>query len=99
LQDPICLRRSDAAADLLLGGPSAVPVLTELLRNDNAQVRAAAAWGLGCAGDRATEAVPALTNLLNDNHPADPAFGTVSEAAARALKRIQAEAGAKARLK
>jgi HEAT repeat protein/beta-glucanase (GH16 family) len=78
------------AAALALGaiGPpaaAAVPALTELLKDEVADVRCSAAWGLGGIGPRAKPAVPALIELLGSDEQ-------LQGFAARALGKIGAEA-------
>ena len=65
-------------------GPEAIPVLTILLKDENSEIRTAAAQGLRM-GPQAKPAIPALTELLQDKTQAS------REAAARALKKIQEE--------
>jgi hypothetical protein len=65
LQDPI-RRKEDPAADLRRGDPDAVPVLIELLKDDNSIVRQEAILILARIGPAARDAVPALQQALND---------------------------------
>jgi HEAT repeat protein len=81
--------RWNAAVFLNEWGPEeakkTVPVLIQaLLRHSNARFRAKAAVLLGQLGPEAKESVPALTKALQDQD------ATVREAAAEALKKIQA---------
>src|SRR5205807_1766311 len=48
------------------GDPDAVPVLVELLRAPEVNVRILAVWGLKEVGSRARETIPALLAALND---------------------------------
>jgi hypothetical protein len=69
---------------------SAVPVLTALLKDDDAQVRVMASSFLKLMGPGARKAVPALVGALKDDD------ANVRAAAARALKRIDPQAAAEA---
>ena len=66
LQEPI-RRKVDPAADLRRGDPDAVPVLIELLKDDNSIVRQEAILILARIGPAAGDAVPALQRALNDS--------------------------------
>ena len=60
-------------------------MLTQLLRDKDADVRTAAARGLGGIGPAAKDAIPALTELLNDKDAG------VRSAAVEALTQIRTE--------
>lgn len=53
--------------------PTAVPVLTALLKGEDRRVRVCAAHSLGRIGPAAAAAVPELTRLAEDLMPVDPA--------------------------
>src|SRR5262245_3444887 len=74
--------RPDFDLPLMSGDPAAVPVLTDLLQHQEAQVREAAVMGLWKLGPAGRPAVPALLATL-----ADPCF-EVRSAALVALERI-----------
>jgi len=65
LQDPI-RRKVDPAADLRRGDPDAVPVLIELLKDENSIVRQEAILILARIGPAARDALPALQQALKD---------------------------------
>jgi hypothetical protein len=68
--------------------PSALPVLIDLLHDDEPTVRMYAVESLGDLGPRAAVAIPDLKGLLNDNDHGG--FGiTVAQRAGEALKRIE----------
>jgi HEAT repeats len=70
--------------------PSAIPVLIELLRDRNSWVRMYAVETLGDFGPKASDAIPVLKELLNDDEIGG--FGiTVAERAAEALKHIESK--------
>src|SRR5262249_53218012 len=71
---------------LLEGDAEAVPVLIELLRSRDRQVRLIAAEGLERVGAKADAAIPALTNALSD------ADADVRAQAGQALYRIDRDA-------
>jgi HEAT repeat protein len=76
------------------GDPAAIPVLIELLRDDNPRARLYACQTLGSFGPAASGAVLPLREALRDHEVG--AFGiTVSTAAAEALEQID-PSGAKA---
>ena len=60
------LKDIDPAADLRRGDPDAVPVLIELLRDDNSIVRQEAILILARIGPAARDALPALQQALKD---------------------------------
>ncbi len=67
----------------LLGmGKEIVPYMISLLKDDDWEMRRGAAWILGKVGPDAKDAVPALTEALNDTNAA------VRMKAAEALKKI-----------
>jgi hypothetical protein len=68
---------------------TAVPALTEALRDENTYVRRDAAKVLGHFGADAKRAVPALVEMLHDKEP------SVRKSAAETLKKIDPEALAK----
>jgi hypothetical protein len=70
---------------LVDGDDHALPVLIELLRNDDPKVRQLAAWGLGILGKRARVAMPDLVKHLQDENP------KVVAAVAESLKKIKAD--------
>jgi hypothetical protein len=72
--------------------PAAVPVLIDLLRDDDPLVRTTAARVLGVLGADARAAIPALTELRHDAEPVDWFVGqqdTVGSIAALALWQIE----------
>jgi len=70
----------------LLGmGPEIVPYIVPLLKDQEWEMRRGGAWLLGKVGPDAEDAVPALTEALNDSNAA------VRMKAAEALKRITGE--------
>jgi HEAT repeat protein len=76
------------AADALVAiGPAAVPALVRGLASDDRIEREAAANTLGRLGPAAHDAVAALKETLQDQH------GWVRDAAARALRAIEPDAG------
>ena len=64
-------------------GKEIVPHMIALLKDDTWEMRRGAAWILGKVGPEAKDAVPALTEALNDSNPA------VRTNAQEALKRIK----------
>jgi hypothetical protein len=66
-------------------GRPAIPVLLELLQDQDERVRFLAASVLGGVGPEASSAVPALTGLLEDESRA------VRRIAAKALRKIESE--------
>jgi HEAT repeat protein len=68
---------------LLAMGKEIVPSMISLLKDDDWEMRRGAAWILGKVGPEAKDAVPALTEALNDSNPA------VRTKAAEALKKIK----------
>jgi HEAT repeat protein len=68
---------------LLAMGKEIVPSMISLLKDDDLEMRRGAAWILGKVGPEAKDAVPALTEALNDSNPA------VRTKAAEALKKIK----------
>jgi HEAT repeat protein len=84
------VKRGTALALAKVGGAEAkpaVPILVELLGDDDATTRELAAAALGTAGEAAAEAVPALGKALSDRSPA------VRRNAALALNHVGPEAG------
>jgi HEAT repeat protein len=77
-----------ACNQALLGmGKEIVPHMIALLKDDTWEMRRGSAWVLGKLGPDAKDAVPALTEALNDpNH-------AVRTKAAEALKKIKGEEG------
>jgi hypothetical protein len=75
-------------------GPAATPALTELLRDGDPYVRRYAADCLGDLGPVAKPAVPALLALYRD----EGLPGSVRDTAAQALKQIDPQAAAEARV-
>jgi hypothetical protein len=73
--------------------PSAVPALTDELKDPLPFLRQLAALALGRSGPQAQSAVPALTEMLKDENR------SCREAAAEALRRIDPEAAARAGVK
>jgi HEAT repeat protein len=72
----------------LLGmGKEIVPHMISLLKDETWEMRRGSAWMLGKLGPDARDAVPALTEALNDPQPA------VRAKAAEALKKIKGEEG------
>lgn len=72
----------------LLGmGKEIVPHMISLLKDDTWEMRRGAAWILGKLGPDAKEAVPALTEALNDANP------SVRLQAQESLKKIQGKEG------
>jgi HEAT repeat protein len=70
----------------LLGmGEEIVPSMISLLKDDNWEMRRGSAWMLGKVGPDAKDAIPALTQALDDPNPA------VRTKAAEALKKIKGE--------
>lgn len=67
LRDPSPAVREKAALALGNFGPTAVPILTQTLRDSDANVRWAAADALGRIGPAAKDAVPALLQALKDS--------------------------------
>jgi HEAT repeat protein len=65
-----------------------VPHMISLLKDDEWEMRRGAAWILGKLGPEAKEAVPALTEALNDSNAA------VRTKAEESLKKIRGEEGA-----
>ena len=74
--------RWDACDVLRRIGPAAVPALTTALKDQDENVRSAAAWALGLIGPEAKAAVPALAELIKDDNK------DVRRNAFLALKRI-----------
>jgi len=68
---------------LLAMGKEIVPAMITLLKDDVWEMRRGAAWILGKLGPEAKDAVPALTEALNDSNP------EVRTRAAAALKKIK----------
>jgi len=68
---------------LLAMGKEIVPSMISLLKDDDWEMRRGAAWILGKVGPEAKDAVPALTEALNDSNPA------VRTNAAEALKKVK----------
>jgi hypothetical protein len=68
-----------------LGDPAAMPVLKDLLADEDPEVRAFAAHGLALIGIAAKDVVPSLLECLEDKNP------EVRGAAAEALRRIEPE--------
>jgi len=64
LKDPNKLVRREASTALTQMGPDAINPLIEVLDSDNWRVRGAASWALG--GLKATEALPKLEEMLED---------------------------------
>ncbi|HYO63887.1 MAG TPA: HEAT repeat domain-containing protein [Pyrinomonadaceae bacterium] len=86
---PESLARLQAALDLLSDRArvgEAVPLLVELLKDEEAFVRSNAAGGLGVVGPAAHPAVPALIGLLKDKN------ALVRYSAAEAIRKIGAAA-------
>jgi hypothetical protein len=73
----------DPAADLRHGDPEAIPVLVELMKDDNSIVRQEAILILARIGSPARQAIPALQQALND--PDEQVRGR----AATALRKIE----------
>lgn len=72
-------------------GLAAVPYLTELLKNDDSKIRAAAARSLGEIGPDAKTAIPALFEAIKDN-PTKPVHDCGIEIdAAKALGNLKLE--------
>lgn len=78
--------RAAAMDKLKVYKSSAVPILTEALKDEDSNVRAEAAAALGGVGTPAKDAVPALTEALKDP------FMTVGARAAMALGQIGPDA-------
>ena len=78
-----CGEAAEAFSQLGDGAQVAVPLLTELLRNDSAETRMFAALALGGIGRFAQESLPELRRLLDDNDEA------VRVAAAQAIADIE----------
>ena len=74
--------RNSAVDALVRIGPSAIPALIDALKDEDAGVRAEAAYTIGEIGTPAKEAAPALTVALKDEH------GLVRRLAAEALRTI-----------
>ena len=72
---------------LLAMGKEIVPHMISLLKDDTWEMRRGAAWILGKVGPDARDAVPALSEALNDPNAA------VRTKAQEALKKIQGEEG------
>lgn len=70
---------------LLRGDPASVPVLSELLHDDDPHVKIIAARGLGNVGPGARSAVPELQRELHHQ------WGAVRQFATDALRRIEPE--------
>jgi len=68
---------------LLAMGKEIVPHMISLLKDDTWEMRRGAAWILGKVGPEAKDAVPALTEALNDSNPA------VRTNAQEALKKVK----------
>jgi len=68
---------------LLAMGKEIVPYMISLLKDDEWEMRRGAAWILGEVGPEAKDAVPALTEALNDSNP------EVRTRAAEALKKVK----------
>ena len=62
--------RMNAATTLARIGPASVPTLIKALRSEVPEVREAAAWGVRCLGQDASEAVPELIKLLKTDERA-----------------------------
>jgi hypothetical protein len=75
----------EAASELRAGGAQAVPVLIELLHDDELSVKAKAAQILGSLGRSSANAIPALKKAA-----AEPNW-TASQAATKALTQIELE--------
>ncbi len=71
-----------------IGDSRALPALLDALADPDADVRWAAALGLGTIGD--ASAIPALTKAQEDDEEVSWGGPLVSEAAAEALTEIQA---------
>jgi HEAT repeat protein len=69
---------------------TAVPALTELLKDDDEWVRRAAAWALGKIGPEAKTATPALTELLRDKWVRQTAASTLGNIGPEAKTAIPA---------
>ncbi|MCY3023598.1 MAG: HEAT repeat domain-containing protein [Planctomycetota bacterium] len=94
IQTPTRKERDMAVLALCSLGPDAkeaVPLLTGLLEEKNADVREMAVTGLGALGPDAKEAVPALTKLLAAQTQNGEPTATFTE---QALARIKAAPGA-----
>jgi HEAT repeat protein len=77
-----------ACNDALFGmGREIVPHMIRLLKDDNWEMRRGSAWMLGKLGPDAKDAIPALTEALNDPSEA------VRMKAAESLKKIKEEEG------
>ncbi len=72
---------------LLAMGKEIVPDMITLLKDDNWEMRRGSAWMLGNLGPEAKDAVPALTEALNDTNV------SVRMKASEDLKKIKGEAG------
>jgi len=68
---------------LLAMGKEIVPYMIDLLKDDTWEMRRGSAWILGKVGPDAKDAIPALTEALNDPHP------VVRRKAAESLKKIK----------
>jgi HEAT repeat protein len=86
LQDEAPGARTNTLQALADGKEAAVPVLLELLRSPDAEVRWSAAGALGMIGPEARAAVPALADATRDGDP------TVRYTAADALGKIGPDA-------
>jgi hypothetical protein len=84
-------RQGEAAEVLWAGDEAAVPVLIELLKDEDSDVRGEAARALGRAGPRARGAIPALVELVSDGQVNEV---SVHELAAEALGRMGRDARA-----
>jgi len=72
---------------LLAMGKEIVPYMITVLKDDNWEMRRGAAWILGKVGPAAKDAIPALTEALNDTN------AVVRKKAAESLKKIKGEKG------
>ncbi len=66
MPEKLAPKRMEAVYELSSCGSRAVPLLTGLLRDSDAEIRCIAAWALGKIGPEAASALPVLERLLND---------------------------------
>jgi HEAT repeat protein len=62
-------KRNDAANQLASGGPKVIPYVSQLLSEEDPDIRAKAAAILRHLGTRAADAVPILTDFIKDSEP------------------------------
>lgn len=66
MPEKLAPKREEAVYVLSSCGPRAVPLLTGLLEDSDAEIRCIAAWALGKIGPEAASALPVLERLRND---------------------------------